>query len=127
MNAKIAVSIGVLTSIILSGCSTQQNSANWANNQQVNPSQLPTMVTKLIEVESKRLGESNPDIISAKTSTDDATHKPMYDVVVKGNFVSDGVHKGKIQMIVMKDGSRGGVRTGDKLFDTDFTMTKVIK
>lgn len=95
--------------------------------QKVEPSKLPTAVVQMVDAESNRFGETNPKIVDVTTDIDDATQKPMYQITIDGNFVSGNEHKTQLHMIVLKDGSRGGVRTGDKAFDEDFTMTSTIK
>jgi hypothetical protein len=120
---KVLISAPLLS--ILTGCGSQKDT--WVIGQNVDPSQLPAVVVQMVDKEAGRLGNKNPKIVSVTTDVDDATHKPMYQIDVEGNFTSGGKHRNHLHMIVLKDGSRGGVRTGDISFDEDFTMTNTIK
>lgn len=132
---KRSLLFGLYTIVFLSlaGCGTTSGTGGIdqvvTNNigQKVEPSQLPIAVVQMVDKESSRFGDKNPKIVGVTTDIDDASQKPMYQITINGNFVSGSEHKTLLHMIVLKDGSRGGVRTGDRAFDEDFTMTSTIK
>jgi len=130
---SIWVGLGAIVILTLAGCGTTSGTGGIdqtvtnETGQKVEPSQLPTAVVQLVDKESSRFGVKNPKIVGVTTDIDDATQKPMYQITIDGNFVSGSEHQTQLRMIVLKDGSRGGVRTGDKAFDEDFTMTSTMK
>lgn len=104
-----ALFFGVISPLILSGCSVSpsKSASNWVNNKTIKPSGLPSAVVQFVDRAGAKVGDPHPEIVIATTDTDEATQKPMYDLVISGSFTYDHIHTNQLPMIVLADGSAG--------------------
>lgn len=104
-----ALVVGLICPIVISGCAKIQpnSTSTWVNNKTVKASALPAAVVQFVDRAGAKIGDPYPKIVSAATDTDEATQKPMYDLVISGSFTYDHIHTNQLPMIVLADGTAG--------------------
>ena len=79
----------VLLSLITGGCASKQSAQNI---------EIPKAAIKQV---AAIYGENNPEIVSIKQTSEETSKKPLYLVVLKGNFHKGDLHANNLDFSIM--------------------------
>ena len=79
----------VLLSLITGGCESKQSAQNI---------EIPKATIKQV---AAIYGENNPEIVSTKQTSEETSKKPLYLVVLKGNFHKGDLHANNLDFSIM--------------------------
>jgi len=72
-----------------------------ASNQSAQNIEIPKAAIKQV---AAIYGENNPEIVSTKRTSEETSKKPMYVVLLKGNFHNGGLHANNLDFSIMANG-----------------------